>query len=103
MWRELSCVWMRCGAACGQGLRTQRSTRMHFLLSAPSLFSVKTTSYSLVKFFLAELFCYELHYRLVLNAFQIRQEIVTEEVCTTLKSFRREGNMVGVVKYVEKN
>ena len=28
---------MRCGAACGQGLRTQRSMRMHFLLSAPSL------------------------------------------------------------------
>ena len=35
--RELSCVWMRCGAACGLGLRTQRSMRMHFLLSAPSL------------------------------------------------------------------
>ena len=35
--RELSCVWMWCGAACGQGLRTQRSMRMHFLLSAPSL------------------------------------------------------------------
>ena len=35
--RELSCVWMRCGAACRQGLRTQRSMRMHFLLSAPSL------------------------------------------------------------------
>ena len=31
--REVSCVWMRCGAACGQGLRTQRSMRMHFLLS----------------------------------------------------------------------
>ena len=28
---------MRCGAACGQSLRTQRSMRMHFLLSAPSL------------------------------------------------------------------
>ena len=28
---------MRCGAACGQGLRTQHSMRMHFLLSAPSL------------------------------------------------------------------
>ena len=26
-----------CGAACGQGLRTQFSMRMHFLLSAPSL------------------------------------------------------------------
>ena len=35
--RKLSCVWMRCGAACGQGLRTQHSMRMHFLLSAPSL------------------------------------------------------------------
>ena len=35
--RELKCVGMRCGAACGQGLRTQRSMRMHFLLSAPSL------------------------------------------------------------------
>ena len=31
--RELSCVWMRCGAACGQGLQM----RMHFLLSVPSL------------------------------------------------------------------
>ena len=38
--RELSCVWMRCGAACEQGLRMQRSMRMHFLLSAPSLLSV---------------------------------------------------------------
>ena len=37
MQRELSCVWMRCGAACGQGLRMQRSMQMHFLLSAPSL------------------------------------------------------------------
>ena len=37
MQRELNCVWMRCGAACGQGLRTQRSLRVHFLLSAPSL------------------------------------------------------------------
>ena len=37
MWSELSCVWMRCDAACGQGLWTQRSMRMHFLLSAPSL------------------------------------------------------------------
>ena len=37
MQRELSCVWMRCSAACGQGLRTQRSMRMHFLLSSPSL------------------------------------------------------------------
>ena len=37
MQRELSCVWMRCGAACRQGLRMQRSMRMHFLLSAPSL------------------------------------------------------------------
>ena len=27
---------MRCGAACGQSLRTQRSMRMHILLSAPS-------------------------------------------------------------------
>ena len=35
--RELSCIWMRCGAACGQGLRTQRSMRMHILLSALSL------------------------------------------------------------------
>ena len=35
--RELSGVWMRCGAACGQGLRMQRSMRMHFLLSTPSL------------------------------------------------------------------
>ena len=35
--RELSCVWMRCGAACGQGLRTRRSMRMLFLLFAPSL------------------------------------------------------------------
>ena len=34
--REFSCVWMRCSAACGQGLRTQRSLRMHFLLSTPS-------------------------------------------------------------------
>ena len=40
MQRELSCVWMRCGAACAQGLRMQRSMRMHFLLSAPSLVSV---------------------------------------------------------------
>ena len=30
---------MRCGAACGQGWQTQRSMRMHFLLSSPSLFS----------------------------------------------------------------
>ena len=37
MQRELSCVWMRCGAACRQGLRMQRSMRMHFLLSTPSL------------------------------------------------------------------
>ena len=37
MQRKLSCVWIRCSAACGQSLRTQRSTRMHFLLSAPSL------------------------------------------------------------------
>ena len=37
VWRELSCVWMRCGATCGQGLQSQRSMRMHFLLSAPSL------------------------------------------------------------------
>ena len=35
--RELKCVSMRCGAACGQGLQTQRSMRMHFLLSTPSL------------------------------------------------------------------
>ena len=35
--RELSCAGMRCGAACRQGLRTQHSMRMHFLLSAPSL------------------------------------------------------------------
>ena len=34
---ELSCVCMRCGAACGQGLWTRRSMQMHFLLSAPSL------------------------------------------------------------------
>ena len=40
--RELSCVWMLCGAACGQGLRTQRSMRMHFLLSAPSLVTIST-------------------------------------------------------------
>ena len=32
VWWELSCVWMRCGAACGQGLRTQRSKRMHFFV-----------------------------------------------------------------------
>ena len=38
--RELSCVWMQCGAACGQGLRMQRSMRMHFLLSAPSLMQI---------------------------------------------------------------
>ena len=30
--RELSCVWMRCGAACRQGLRMQRSMRMHFFV-----------------------------------------------------------------------
>ena len=42
MQRELSFAGMRCGAACGQGLRTQRSMRMHFLLSAPSL--VRITS-----------------------------------------------------------
>ena len=30
MQRELSCVWMRCGAACGQGLRTPRSMRTRF-------------------------------------------------------------------------
>ena len=35
--REFSCVWMRSGAACGQGLCTQCSMRMHVLLSAPSL------------------------------------------------------------------
>ena len=34
-------VWMRCGAACGQGLRMQGSMQMNFLLSAPSL--VKST------------------------------------------------------------
>ena len=28
---------MRCGAACGQSLWMQRSMRMHFLLSVPSL------------------------------------------------------------------
>ena len=33
---------MRCGAACGQSLRTQRSMRMHFLLSAPSLLCMTT-------------------------------------------------------------
>ena len=42
MWHELNCVWMRCGAACGQGLRTQRSMRMDFLLSAPSLYRSNT-------------------------------------------------------------
>ena len=35
--RELSCVWMRYGAVCGQGLQIQRSMRMHFWLAAPSL------------------------------------------------------------------
>ena len=35
---EHSWVWMRCGAACGQGLRMQRSMRMHFLLSSYSIF-----------------------------------------------------------------
>ena len=35
--RELSFAGMRCGAACGQGLRTQRSMRMYFFLSVPSL------------------------------------------------------------------
>ena len=37
VWCELNYIWMRCGAACGQGLRTQRRMRMPFLLSAPSL------------------------------------------------------------------
>ena len=37
MQRELNCVCLRCGAACGQGLRTWRSMRMYFLLSTPSL------------------------------------------------------------------
>ena len=32
--RELSCVWMRCGAACGQSLRTQRSMRTKFANAA---------------------------------------------------------------------
>ena len=31
---------MRCGAACRQGLRTQHSMRMNFLLSAPSLLPI---------------------------------------------------------------
>ena len=35
MQRDL--VVFGCGAACGQGLRTQRSMRMDFLVSAPSL------------------------------------------------------------------
>ena len=34
---SINLVVFECGAACGQGLRTQRSMRMHFLLSAPSL------------------------------------------------------------------
>ena len=39
---ELSYVCMRCRATCGQGLRTQHSMWMHFLLSAPSLFLCST-------------------------------------------------------------
>ena len=42
--RELSCAWMGCGAACGQGLRTQRSMRMHFWSSAPSLVYTDTVA-----------------------------------------------------------
>ena len=37
MWCSVNLVVFGCGAARGQGLQTQRSMRMHFLLSALSL------------------------------------------------------------------
>ena len=60
--RELSCVWMRCGAACGQSLQTQRSMRMHFLLSAPSLaYSVLFLVSQELRHAYDAILCYKLH------------------------------------------
>ena len=66
MQRELSCVCVRCGAACEQGLRTQHSMRMHFLLSAPSLLENcglggKNKTQSFQKLFSEDIFLYLLN------------------------------------------
>ena len=57
VWHELGCVLMQCGAACGQGLWTQRSMWMRFLLSAPSLhYATASAQRRVLKYFTVHFF-----------------------------------------------